>query len=227
MDGPNVDLLQYERPLVARGEVVVGVDEVGRGALAGPVTVGALVVISDSLPPRGLNDSKLLSRTQREALVEPLTQWAEAWSLGSASASEIDMWGLRVALAVAATRALDGLPLVPSYALLDGPLNILSAPGDLKLGVEPPPALTYHSMPAMTLVKGDQRSASIAGAAVLAKVSRDRWMSNLGDSYPDYQWGRNKGYGAGAHLAALRRHGPTPEHRKSWNLPSMQGPDAP
>lgn len=226
MDGQNIDLLQFERPLVVRGEVVVGVDEVGRGALAGPITVGALVVVSDAPPPRGLNDSKLLTRSQREALVEPLTTWAESWSLGSASASEIDMWGLRVALAVAATRALDGLTLAPSYALLDGPLNILSAPGDMKMGVEPPPELKYRALPAMTLVKGDQRSASIAGAAVLAKVSRDAWMSDLGDSYPDFEWGRNKGYGAGAHLAALRRHGPTPEHRKSWNLPGKQGPGA-
>lgn len=226
MDAANVDLLQYERPLVARGEVVVGVDEVGRGALAGPITVGALVVMSDSPPPHGLNDSKLLTRKQREALVEPLIAWAEAWSLGSASASEIDMWGIRVALAVAATRALEGLTRAPSYALVDGPLNILNAPGGVKLGVEPPPVMKYHSLPAMTLVKGDQRSACIAGAAVLAKVSRDRWMSNLGDSYPEYGWGRNKGYGAGPHLAALRQYGPTPEHRKSWNLPEMQGPEA-
>lgn len=227
MDVRDVDLLEFERPLVHRGEIVVGIDEVGRGALAGPVTVGALVVGSDAPAPRGLNDSKLLTRLQREALVAPLTAWADDWALGSASAKEIDMWGLRVALAVAATRALDALKVTPTYALLDGPVNLLSAASDVKLGSELPPPLSYSTLPAMTLVKGDQRSAAIAGAAVLAKVSRDQWMTGLAEIYPEFEWGSNKGYGAEAHLAALRRHGPTPEHRKTWKLPEMHGPDAP
>ncbi|MHB1087791.1 MAG: ribonuclease HII [Acidimicrobiales bacterium] len=227
MDVGEVDLLEFERQLVHRGEVVVGVDEVGRGALAGPLTVGALVVRSDAPAPRGLKDSKLLTRAQREALVEPLTTWAEDWALGTASAREIDMWGLRVALAVAATRALDALRVAPTYALLDGPVNLLTASTDVKLGVELPPPLTYRALPAMTLVKGDQRSAAIAGAAVLAKVSRDEWMRGLAELYPEFEWGSNKGYGAEAHMAALRRHGPTPEHRKTWKLPEMLGSAAP
>lgn len=227
MDVSDVDLLQFERPLVERGEVVVGVDEVGRGALAGPITVGALVVTSTSPPPRGLNDSKLLTRQQREALVDPLSEWARDWSLGSASAEEIDRWGLRLALAVAATRALDSLSLAPTYALLDGPINLLNAPSDISFGVEFAPALTYANLPATTLVKGDQRSAAIAGASVLAKVSRDRWMSDLAEEYPEFGWAANKGYGARGHLSALREHGPTREHRKSWKLPQMQSPEAP
>ena len=105
-DAP-LDLLEFERTLLARGEIVVGIDEVGRGALAGPMTVGAVAICGDSAPPEGLNDSKLLSAAQRESLVEPLRQWAAAWSLGSVSAGEIDAWGLRLALAVAATRAID------------------------------------------------------------------------------------------------------------------------
>ncbi|MHB1209325.1 MAG: ribonuclease HII [Acidimicrobiales bacterium] len=227
MDVADVDLLQFERPLVHRGEVVVGVDEVGRGALAGPVTVGVLVVTSDSPPPRGLNDSKLLTRLQREALVNPLTAWARDWSIGSSSAEEIDKWGLRMALAVAATRALDALSITPTYALLDGPINLLNAPGDIAFGAEIPPPLKYRSLPALSLVKGDRRSATIAGASVLAKVSRDKWMSSLAESYPEFGWGTNKGYGAEAHLAALRTLGATPEHRKSWKLPQMLSPEAP
>src|SRR5580692_10076412 len=97
-DAP-LDLLEFERALLAQGEIVVGVDEVGRGALAGPMTVGAVAICSASDPPEGLNDSKLLSAMQRESLVEPLRQWAAAWSLGSVSAVEIDAWGLRLALA--------------------------------------------------------------------------------------------------------------------------------
>src|ERR1019366_377263 len=93
-----LDLLEFERALLVQGEIVVGIDEVGRGALAGPLTVGAVVICSESDPPIGLNDSKLLSAAQRESLVEPLRQWAAAWSLGSVSAGEIDAWGLRLAL---------------------------------------------------------------------------------------------------------------------------------
>ncbi len=226
MDEGAIDLLEFERPLVQRGEVVVGVDEVGRGALAGPITVGALVVTHDAPPPPGLNDSKLLTPLQRENLANPLKAWATDWSLGSASAHEIDSWGLRLALAVAATRALDGLTVRPTYALLDGSFNLLASPLDIGFGVEPPPPLTYSRLPFLTLIKGDRRSAAIAGAAVLAKVSRDQWMRDLGEHFPQFQWGANKGYGAAAHLEALRRLGPTGEHRKSWKLPEVIGPKA-
>jgi ribonuclease HII len=122
------DLLEYERRLLDCGEVVVGIDEVGRGALAGPMTVGAVVMREMLAPPEGLNDSKLLSANQRTSLVEPLSRWAGEWSLGSVSAREIDDWGLRLALAVAATRALDGLSSTPTHALIDGPFNLLRSP---------------------------------------------------------------------------------------------------
>ena len=105
----GLDWLVHERVLLDQGEVVVGIDEVGRGALAGPLVVGAVVVTDRLAPPESLNDSKLLTPLVREELVAPLEHWAADWSLGSVSAAEIDAWGLRLALAVAATRALDGL----------------------------------------------------------------------------------------------------------------------
>ena len=219
-----VDLLQYERPLVLRGEIVVGIDEVGRGALAGPMTVGAVVLVDDAAPPRGLNDSKLLTPAKREALVDPLRAWAADWSLGSVSADEIDAWGLRLALAVAATRALDGLRVAPSHALIDGSFNLLTAPLDIGFGIETPPELRYWHLPVTTIVRGDCSSAAIAAAAVLAKVSRDRRMSEMHDEFPQYGWSANKGYGAPGHLQAIRTHGPSAQHRRSWKLPQKAPP---
>lgn len=213
------DLLAYERPLVARGERVVGLDEVGRGALAGPLSVGAVVVRSDLEPPEGLDDSKVLTPARRRALVEPLRSWAAAWSVGSATSAEVDAWGLRVALAVAATRAIDALTLKPTYALVDGSFNLLRAPLDIPLGTAPPPPLRYSRLPATMVVRGDSLCASIAAAAVLAKVARDEVMVALDRECADYGWAANKGYGAAEHLAAIRRCGVTRHHRTSWNLP--------
>jgi ribonuclease HII len=214
-----LDLLEFERALLVQGEIVVGIDEVGRGALAGPLTVGAVVICSESDPPIGLNDSKLLSAAQRESLVEPLRQWAAAWSLGSVSAGEIDAWGLRLALAVAATRAINDLTLVPTHALIDGSFNLLRAPVDVALGQAFPPPLRYGSLPVTTIVKGDRKCATIAAAAVLAKVHRDAIMVALDHERDAYGWASNKGYGAPVHLEALRRVGPSTHHRLSWSLP--------
>lgn len=221
MDEPP-DLLAYERPLIGRGEVVVGLDEVGRGALAGPVTVGAVVVVDDSPPPVGLRDSKCLTPLQRARLVGPLERWAADWSLGSASADEIDEWGLRTALTVAATRALDGLSRRPTFALLDGPVNFLDAPSDVRLAESIPPMLRYSSLAHRAIVRGDQVSAAIAGAAVLAKVHRDALMGSLEGAF-DYGWAANKGYGVPEHLDALRRVGPCAQHRRTWRLPAADG----
>lgn len=218
------DLLEYERPLLARGEVVVGIDEVGRGALAGPMTVGAVVLRELSAPPEGLNDSKLLSANQRTSLVEPLSRWAAEWSLGSVSAHEIDQWGLSLALAIAATRALDALASPPTHALIDGSFNLLRGPSDVRLGAPPAPRLRYATLSATTIVKGDQRCATIAAAAVLAKVHRDALMVSLHDECEEYQWAQNKGYGAPGHLEALRRRGASEHHRTSWNLPGVSAP---
>ena len=218
MTPANVDLLVIERPLLERGEVVVGVDEVGRGALAGPLTVGAVVITDLASPPKGLNDSKLLTPARREALVAPLEAWAAAWSLGSVSAGEIDAWGLRLALAVAATRAIDGLSVRPTHALLDGSFNLLRAPLDLAFDCAAPPRLSYEELAVTTVVKGDRRCATIAAASVLAKVHRDDLMVALGAEFERYGWAQNKGYGAPRHLQALREDGPCRHHRRTWHL---------
>lgn len=220
------DLLHFERRLLNEGEVVVGIDEVGRGALAGPMCVGAVVLSSLREPPVGLNDSKLLTPAHRSLLELPLQSWADDWSLGSVSAQEIDAWGVRVALAIAATRALDTLRLRPTHALIDGPLNLLRIPSDTNAREIDHPACSYGALDCTTIVKGDQRSATIAGASVLAKVRRDRWMTSLANDFPEYGWAANKGYGAPAHLAALRQVGPSVEHRRSWRLPALEYPHA-
>lgn len=218
MKAPPHDLLEFERVLLDRGEVVVGIDEVGRGALAGPMTVGAVVMREEITPPEGLNDSKLLTPAQRSSLVDPLSRWASEWSLGSVSAQEIDEWGLRLALAVAATRALNGLSLPPTHALIDGPFNLLRSPLNVRFGASAPPPLRYEALPVTTIIKGDQRCATIAAAAVLAKVDRDAHMVSLHDECEEYQWANNKGYGTPAHLDAIRRFGRTTSHRLTWQV---------
>jgi ribonuclease HII len=216
------DLMVHERAAVSAGRVVVGIDEVGRGALAGPLTVGAVLVTGRGDPPDGLADSKALTTVRREALVAPIAAWAEEWSLGWVSAQEIDRWGLRVAIAVAATRALSGLTSRPDLCLVDGPVNLLRAPADQPLD-DPAPPLGFSSLECRTLVGGDSRCATIAAASVLAKVSRDLEMVDLDAQFPVYGWRRNKGYGVPEHLRALRRFGPTVQHRSSWRLPPRDG----
>lgn len=217
----SLDLFTLERPLLDRGEVVVGIDEVGRGALAGPMAVGAVVVRQGSAVPQGVADSKVLSATRRASLVEPLQSWAAEWSLGWVSAAEIDSWGVRLALAVAATRALDALTLCPSHVLIDGPFNILDAPCDLFTGGEAPVPDLHHSRLAhTTVIRGDSLSAAIAAASILAKVERDRVMCDLHLEFPFYDWASNKGYGTAKHLAALQGHGASVHHRRSWRLPT-------
>ncbi len=217
------DLMACERLLLAGGEVVVGIDEVGRGALAGPLCVGAVLLEHGADPPQGLTDSKRLTPERRRALVEPLVEWAAAWSLGSASVAEVDAWGVTAALAVAAGRALDGLTPRPTHALVDGPWNLLRAPRDVPLGAPTVPASRAACVPVTPVVKGDLHCASIAAASVLAKVARDDLMVALAADWPDYGWALNKGYGTPAHLAALRRLGPSPHHRVSWRLPEPVG----
>jgi ribonuclease HII len=212
------DLLANERALVEAGEIVVGIDEVGRGALAGPLTVGAVVITHSKRAPKGLTDSKMLSPAEREALIAPLERWATDWSLGSVSSEEIDRWGLRLALAVAATRAIDGLSVLPTHALIDGPFNLLDAPPRLEDQVNDAPELRYAALAHTTLIKGDGLSATIAAASVLAKVQRDRTMVGLSDEFPAYGWDANKGYGVPHHLAALVDEGPCCHHRLTWRL---------
>ncbi|MFZ1062036.1 MAG: ribonuclease HII [Acidimicrobiales bacterium] len=212
------DLMTFERALIERGEVVVGVDEVGRGALAGPLMVGAVVLGGLRAVPRGLKDSKALTPGQRQDLVVPIREWADDWSIGEASAEEIDAWGLRVALAVAATRALDRLRTRPTFALLDGPFNLLSAPA-ASATAPALPELRYRALPFEPVVKGDSRCATIAAASVIAKVARDAVMVDLDEGFPAYGWAANKGYGSLAHRRALERVGPCSLHRRTWALP--------
>lgn len=275
---PTLDL---ERSLAAQGyDLITGFDEVGRGALAGPVMVGCAAIWARDLEPLdgddavelsgrtylgvpdGVADSKMLTEHRREAIFDELRDWCTAYAVGQASNTEIDEWGITYALGVAALRALSqverelGLRLggglaarkasmesageivegrpgdsvgesigncgesvraLPKVAgILDGPsdyitkaLNTFDAPD-----VPIPADIT-------TKVKGDQHCATVATAAVIAKVTRDRLMVGLAQSnprYAAYEWAHNKGYGSAAHRAAIAEHGPTPLHRVSWHL---------
>ncbi|MDR1187243.1 MAG: ribonuclease HII [Bifidobacteriaceae bacterium] len=233
--------LETEHSLIGQGAASVGgMDEVGRGALAGPVCVGVVAVDAETPPPpTGLADSKLLTRAQRLHLVPRLAEWGIGRSLGWASAPEVDQHGIVGALHLAGRRALAGLgqwladapgdgpahgPALrpapgPETIILDGKHNWLSPAADL-FAAEPEAPWRVHMK-----VKADLRCASVAAASVLAKVARDARMDELAQAWPDYGWEANKGYGSPAHLAALRRHGPSPEHRQSWALPSQDGPD--
>ena len=218
----DVDLFEFERPLVSQGQLVVGIDEVGRGALAGPLTVGAVVITTLEPPPQGLNDSKLLSVGRRESLVAPIEEWSFDFALGWVNPNEIDQWGMSRSLSVAATRALDQLRCRPTHALIDGTVNVLkeSTMGlwdDLESV-----SSTYGDVPVTLLIKGDRRSAVIAAASILAKVRRDAYMVEIDREWQQYGWSANKGYGASAHMDALRRFGPSPHHRTSWNLPPRE-----
>ena len=275
---PTLDL---ERILAAQGyDLIAGFDEVGRGALAGPVMVGCAAIWARDLEPLdgddavelsgrtylgvpdGVADSKMLTEHRREAIFDELRDWCAAYAVGQASNTEIDEWGITYALGVAALRALSqverelGLRLggglaarkasmesageivegrpgdsvgesigncgesvraLPKVAgILDGPsdyitkaLNTFDAPD-----VPIPADIT-------TKVKGDQHCATVATAAVIAKVTRDRLMVDLAQRnprYAAYEWAHNKGYGSAAHRTAIAEHGPTPLHRVSWHL---------
>jgi ribonuclease HII len=199
--------LEYEQEALRRGPVV-GIDEVGRGALAGPVMVGAVVLDELRDAPAGLADSKVLSAKRREALVPLIERWASAVAVGTASAREIDEWGLRTALAVATDRALSALTLVPQVA----PALILGLA---------PPSMTWSGLPVVTIVKGDQCCATISAAAIVAKVRRDALMRELHEVSPLYGWYSNKGYGSLEHRRSLARYGATRWHRRSWALPEL------
>ncbi len=213
--------LRLARALLrARGlHAVAGVDEVGRGALAGPVSVGVVAVRSDTATaPRGVHDSKRLSPAERERLEPLLQQWAPAWAVGHASNEEIDAWGILAALRVAGYRALQSLTLAVDHVVLDGSYDWVTRPPMPRFPVGsadlPEPTTTTVQL----VVKADQRCAAVAAASVLAKVARDRIMIEYGEADPRFGWAGNKGYAAPDHSAALRRHGPTALHRRSWNL---------
>lgn len=208
--------LDVELALVAAGAgLVVGCDEVGRGALAGPVAVGvAAVDPTAGGMPAGLRDSKLLSERRREAIIDAVAAWGVARAVGLASAAEIDRIGIVAALALAARRALAQIvsPLRDASAvvLLDGAHDWL-APA---LRADPIPGL--QRLGVATRVKADRDCASVAAASVLAKVHRDRLMAAADAASPGYGWAGNKGYGSAAHLEAIRVLGASDEHRRTW-----------
>lgn len=221
--------LRFERQILRDGvSALACADEVGRGSLSGPVTVGVVVVTADTRPaPQGVRDSKLLTPDARTRLAPLIRRWAACWSVGHAEPGEIDRYGIIAALRLAAHRALDGLSTPPGALLLDGNHDYVSAPAqDTLLG--PPPVLDVVP-PVRTLVKADLRCAAVAAASILAKTQRDAIMTRLHDEHPEYGWAENKGYSAPEHLDALRRLGPTPHHRTSWRLPGVQraGQDVP
>ncbi len=182
---------------------VAGVDEAGRGPLAGPVVAAAVVLPSDFFWP-SLDDSKRMSPRAREAAFEAVTGAALGWATGSASPAEIDRHNILGAVHLAMARALNGLDPPPDFALVDGR------------------PLTACPVPHQAIVGGDGRSRTIAAASVVAKVTRDRLMVSLDASYPGYGFAVHKGYGTAEHRAALARLGPTPLHRRSFLTPGRQ-----
>ncbi len=188
----------FELQARARGHLrIAGVDEVGRGPLAGPVTAAAVVLDPARIPP-GLNDSKKLSHAARQLLNHQIMQVAEV-SIGHATVEEIDDLNILRASHLAMMRALDGLRLRPDYALIDG--NML--PREMPLAAEP-------------IIKGDALCVSISAASIVAKICRDCVMLSLAQQHPGYGWETNMGYGSKSHIAALRNLGVTPHHRRSF-----------
>ncbi|MCX4515231.1 ribonuclease HII [Streptomyces sp. NBC_01619] len=181
--------------------IIAGVDEVGRGAWAGPVTVCAAVT-GLRRPPQGLTDSKLISPKRRTELAAELEKWVTSHALGHASPEEIDELGMTAALRLAAVRALDALPVRPDAVILDGKHDYLGTPWRVR-----------------TVIKGDQSCVAVAAASVIAKVRRDTMMAELGlesGAYERFAFAANAGYPSPVHKAALEELGPTPYHRLSW-----------
>ena len=218
--------LTREKRLWADGHrLVAGVDEVGRGAWAGPLTVG-LVVLAPPAPrtPRGLRDSKQLLEETRERLFTPLTHWCTSWAVGHAEPEECDRLGMTACLRLATRRAFVQLPreLLPDAVVLDGTFDYVTPSATPSLFDEED-ALSGWSPSVQTMVKADARCTSVAAASVLAKVTRDRMMRADAGHYPPFEFDRNKGYPSPTHKRALCGYGLTAIHRRSWvyveNLP--------
>ncbi len=216
--------LAHERTLWDAGATIVaGIDEVGRGALAGPVSVGVVAVGRRETWPDGLADSKQLTPAQREAMAVALATFGVARAVGDASNAEIDALGIVAALRLAALRALAAIAargLTIDAILLDGRHDYLSAKAPDLFAASSPGEADLAVPPVTMVVGGDGLCASIAAGSVLAKVARDAQMRVAHDSHPEYGWVGNKGYGAPEHLDAIRLLGPTPLHRVSWKLPA-------
>ncbi len=193
-----MDWLKYEREVREKGYVnICGVDEAGRGPLAGPVCAAAVILRKNQII-EGVNDSKKLSEKKREALFDVIKNEAEAYSIAFASVEEIEELNILNATMLAMKRAVEGLPIRADYALIDGNKT---------------PEL---EIPTQYVVKGDANSMSIAAASILAKVSRDRLCRDYAEKYPEYGFERHKGYGTKAHTEAILKYGPCEIHRMSF-----------
>lgn len=190
-------------------QCVAGLDEVGRGPLAGPVVAAAVVLPREFKYP-DIKDSKLLSPKQRLAVAPVIRELALSWSIGIVEVEEIDRINILKASLLAMAHALKGLARVPDYLLIDGTHKI---PGEF---LEPSDSVASAQPLQRPIVKGDRRCVSIAAASILAKIARDQIMVELDKDYPGYGFGQHKGYGSAAHLAALRRLGPSAVHRRSF-----------
>jgi ribonuclease HII len=200
---PPAPDLAFEVSLWEAGvENIAGIDEAGRGALAGPVAAAAVILPSSSSIPAaldGLKDSKQLSSAQRNKWAEIIRVEARAWGVGFASHTEIDQWGIVPATRLAAQRAMDNFDLPIDHLLLDYLF------------------LTEVRVPQTNLIKGDQRALSIAAASILAKTGRDKKLVELDSEFREYHFADHKGYATSQHLAALEHFGPSPVHRKSFS----------
>lgn len=205
VDGVTRPTRDTERTLRGHGHrVIAGVDEVGKGAWAGPLAIGVAIVPDESDTPadveRSIRDSKTITEKKREAMFEALSEWCVDWSIGMASARECDELGMSRAQRLATSRAFATLTVSVDAAVVDGPWDFVSPIV---------PSVT-------TMVKGDQRCLSIAAASILAKVTRDRMMRELSSEHPMYRFESNKGYPCAWHRAGLFAVGPSTIHRRSW-----------
>jgi ribonuclease HII len=210
--------LSEENLLHKRGHALVaGMDEVGRGAWAGPLTVGVALIPTKATKrtlPQWLRDSKQLSETRRESIFESVGAWCVDWAVGHATPEECDQWGMRIALRFAAQRALAGLNDPPDALLVDGPLDLVTDPVGAPTRRRRQATFSGSVHP---VIGGDARCASVAAASVLAKVVRDRLMRAESEHFPAYCFEQNKGYPSPMHQMALRGYGLSSIHRRSWS----------
>lgn len=205
--------LRLERSLLKEQfDLIIALDEVGRGALAGPVAVGAAVMDaagSRRRVPPGLRDSKLIPEKRRAVMADLAAEWVRASAVGWASASEIDEVGIITALGRAAARAVEAVSseadATRTLVILDGNHDYLSL-------------VQGRRIPVRTVIKGDRDCASVSAASVIAKVARDSRMAQFHTEHPAYRWDRNKGYASAEHRDAIRAHGLSPFHRASWSI---------
>lgn len=192
------EMQKRELELIEEGKILIaGVDEAGRGPLAGRVYAAAVILDKD-VKILGLEDSKKLSEKKREQLYDEITQKAISWSVAYATESEIDEINILNATHLAMRRAVEGLSVTPDYLIIDG-----NSIGEMPVPLE-------------TMVKGDANSVSVAAASILAKVSRDRYITELDSVYPEYGFRKHKGYGTKAHTDAILKYGVLPIHRTSF-----------